>query len=70
MYKTYKGTFNYYGEIITIYTSASNIDHAFTLLINKLSKKVDRLRISVYNYFKGKNNYTIKEEVKRDVSKK
>ena len=63
--RIYKGTFNWKGEVHTLYTTAVNKDVAFTFLVKKLSKKLGVIRVSVYNYFiHGVDRYEIEEETK------
>jgi len=62
--KIYKGTFNWKGEIHTIYTTALYEDHAYALLIAKLAKKLGfahRAPLNVY-FAHNKPNHEIKEE--------
>ncbi len=63
--KLYKGSFNYYGEVINLWTHAKSKNQAFNYFIRKLAFQLDRTRISVSNYFhSGKDNYLIEEKQK------
>ena len=60
--KLYKGTFNYYGEVITLWTHARSEEQAFTYFIKKIAFQLDRTRLSISNYFfSGKDNYLIEQ---------
>jgi len=64
--KIYKGTFNWKGEIHTLYTTALHKDHAYALLIPKLAKILGYNRAPLYAYFAhDKPNHEI-EEIKKD----
>ena len=64
--KLYKGSFNFYGETMNLWTHASSKEQAFTYFIKKLAFQLDRTRISVSNYFlSGKDNYLI-EQIKEN----
>ena len=64
--KLYKGSFNYYGETINLWTHAHSKEQAFTYFIKELAFQLDRTRISVSNYFlSGKDNYLIEEKKRR-----
>ncbi len=65
--KLYKGMFNYFGEIINLWTHAHSAEQAFTYFINELALRVDRTRISVSNHFRsGKDNFLIEEKQKEE----
>lgn len=63
----YKGTFNYHGQNITLWTYAKNERVAFNHFINRLSKEIRVIRINLYNYFKSrdKDNYIIEEKERK-----
>lgn len=66
MLKLYKGSFNYYGEVITLWTHSHSKKQAFTYFIKEIAFQVDRTRISVSNYFhSGKDNHLIEEKKKK-----
>lgn len=61
----YKGTFNWHGEIHTIYRHGINKEHAKEMMLMALGKKLDRHFPLLRIYFDGsKDNFKI-EEVKR-----
>ena len=63
--KLFKGSFNYYGENIVLWTHAHSEKQAFTYFIKEIAFQVDRTRISVSNYFhSGKDNYLIEQKKK------
>ena len=64
--KLFKGTFNYYCELHTLYTQAKNKSKAFNNFIMQLAKilKVSRRRIYLYFLNEKKDNWKIKEEVR------
>jgi len=65
--KLFKGSFNYYGENIVLWTHAPSKGRAFSSFITKLAFQLDRTRISVSNYFySGKDNYLIECKTKED----
>ena len=58
----YKGTFNWYGQIFTLYTHAVNKDRAFQNFITQISKKVGYNRYNVMGKFNGSvDNYNIQK---------
>jgi len=62
----YKGTFNWYGEVIKdLYAHAYSEVQAFNFLCKQVSIKVDRSLFDVRHYFYDSNKYEIKE-VKKD----
>lgn len=67
--KLFKGAFNFYGEVINLWTHASSEEQAFTYFIKKLAFRVDRTRISISNYFRsGKDNFLIEEKKKDEAN--
>ena len=64
--KLFKGTFNWHGEVLTIYSYARSKREAFSLMIVRLSDKLGLLRVTVSNYFLDpqKDNYKVKEVIK------
>jgi len=60
----YKGTFNWYGEINTFYTTAVSYKQAKAILFKKISNHVGRSLSSIYSYYNGAvDNYNIKEVI-------
>lgn len=49
----YKGSFNWYGELITLWTHASSESKAKSNLLRQLSKKVDISYSYMIRYFNG-----------------
>ena len=47
----FKGTFNWYGEIIELYTTTTNAKRAKTFLFIRLADLLDRDYSSVRNYY-------------------
>ncbi len=63
--KLYKGFFNYYSETINLWTHAHSEEQAFAYFIKEIAFRLDRTRISVYNYFRsGKDNFLIEVKTK------
>ena len=58
----YKATFNYHGEVITLWTHAKSEQHAFSCCIHRLVKMLGVIRVRLYNYFKDQNRYLIEEK--------
>ena len=60
----YKGTFNWFGEVHTLYTHAPSLPKAHTNLFHQLADKVGYhfSYISIY-YNLGKHEYQINQEV-------
>jgi hypothetical protein len=58
---SYKGEFNWYGETLTLYTSAKGEDQVLNQFINKLSKIVRYNQSAVRRYLvcQARNSYTI-----------
>ena len=63
----YKGTFNWFGEVHTLYTHATSRGSARTQLFKKLAKKLDHIFSFVSTHYCLGHQYTVKE-VKKDVS--
>jgi len=61
--KLFEGTFNWHGEVLIIYSHASSEKQAFSMMITRLSNKLDFTRVMISNYFldSWKDNYKIKE---------
>ena len=60
--KLFKGSFNFQGEVIILWTYSKNKEGAFKNFIAKLVKIVKFSRYSIFNYFNGeKDNYFIEE---------
>lgn len=59
MKRLYKGVFCWHGEDHAVYTHVKKVSNPFTIMIKKLSKKLDRSYLSVYNYFINTNKYSI-----------
>lgn len=60
--KKWKGTFNWYNEVITLHTNAESEIHARHRFICVLAKILKREVWAVQRYFNGeKDNYNIKE---------
>lgn len=60
----YKGDFNYYGEIHTLYRYATSESHAFVLMCHTLA---ERLKVScgiIHHFFNGSAKYEIVKEEK------
>lgn len=64
--KLFKGTFNWHGEVLTIWTHTDSEKQAFSLMIARLNNKLDYTRAAISRYFSDpwKDNYKI-EEVKK-----
>ena len=64
--KLFKGTFNWHGEVLIVWTHAKNEREAFSLMVARLSEKLGYNRAFVSKYFSDpwKDNYKI-EEVKK-----
>jgi len=62
----YTGTFNWYGETITLHTKAKGEEQAFMRFCFKMVKIVGYSAYYIYNYFKqvSRDGYLI-EEVRR-----
>lgn len=61
----YKGTFNWYREVHTLYTEARGENTAYIKFTNALSKKLQRTPNIIRAYFGGqKDNYEIREVIK------
>lgn len=62
--RTFKGHFNWYGEIHTLTTLARGKDLAYMKLTGALSKKLQTIPNRVRAYFgTNRNNYEIKEVI-------
>ncbi len=59
----YKGTFNYYGQVHTLYRYAPSPERAYKLFILELSIKFGVTEWSLRQYFNGTDRYSI-ESVK------
>lgn len=60
--KIYHGSFSWYGETIVSGTLAETREKAFSNMMYRLSKKLDKSVQSVTTYFKDRpDSYTIKE---------
>ena len=61
--KKFKGTFNWYGEIIELYTTTTTAKRAKTYLLVRLADLLDRDFTSVRNYYlcSDKDRYKIEE---------
>jgi len=67
--KLYKGEFNYFGETYKLFTQAESEVFAFYNFINQLRKKLKVSKNRLFYYFDGsRDNYYIREEVKKDES--
>jgi len=51
MSSVYKGVFNWYGEVLTLYTTAKDAYQGKRALLAKLAKQVGRSGYSVRQYF-------------------
>jgi Leu/Phe-tRNA-protein transferase len=60
--KRYRGDFNWYGEVHTVYLYVSSPKQVFLLMCYKLAKKLNRTAQSVYNYFYKTDRYIIYED--------
>jgi len=60
----YKGTFNYHGQNIILWTHAKDEHKAFCNFLAQLVPVLQCIRIKLYNYFKStdKDNYIIEEK--------
>ena len=62
--RLWKGTFNWSGEVFTIYKRAHNESTAFQLMAFELAKRKGLTAWAIRQYFNGeKDNFEIKEEV-------
>ena len=60
--KLYKGSFNYYGEVINLWTHAHSEEQAFIYFMMELVPRLNKIRSSISNYFcSGKDNYLIEQ---------
>ena len=61
MKNLYKGTFNWHGELHTLYTHASSKSKAFDNFVVQLAKLLKITRLCVYYYFidENKDNWKI-----------
>jgi hypothetical protein len=59
----YKGTFNWFGEIIVVWTTATSNTKAFHNFCKTLEKKIGYSYKRVEGYFTGSNHYTVEEVV-------
>ena len=68
--KLYKGTFNYFGQDIIMWTGAKTGEKAYSNFITNLADVLGRSRGFIDGYFRQqeKDNYLI-EEKKRDEDK-
>lgn len=63
--KLYKATFNWYGELHTLYRYAHSVDAAKGICCLQVAKTLGVSKRRVWNFFNGeKDNYTIEEERK------
>ena len=60
----YKGTFNYYGQNLVLWTYAKDEHKAFNNFIAQLVPLLKYIRIKLYNHFKSQDqdNYLIEEK--------
>ena len=67
MKKKYKGVFNWYGELHTLYTYSKDENLAFNNFITQLTKTLKISRGRVYNYFinSEKDNFKIIKEIEK-----
>ena len=67
MKELYKGTFNWCGESYELYTHADSSALAFYNFITQLNRKTEVPKRALMFWFDGsKDNYYIREEVKKD----
>ncbi len=57
--QTYKGKFNYFGEVIEIHCRAHNQESAFTIMCTKVAAQVKMTSYNIRNYFYNTNRYEI-----------
>jgi len=64
MKQLYKGTFNWYGETLVLYTHAHSIDQALMNFCRKMTKTLGYSRYYIYNYFMqvSRDGYLITKE--------
>ena len=64
----YKGSFNYQGEIHTIYRHAASTRQAYRLMIRALAKKLSMMQTPLANYFGDSDRYkiTVEKEGEKD----
>jgi len=55
----YKGEFNWYNEVHTLYRHAKSKQHAFILMTRAISLALDISGYKVRNHFYNQNNYKI-----------
>lgn len=61
--KLFKGSFNFQGEVITLYTHSKDEKGAFRNLIAQLVRKVEYSGWHLRNYYNGEKDNFIVEEV-------
>lgn len=62
MVSLYKGTFNYYGENMVLYTRATNESKAYTNFISQIAKRLHVGKHTIVSRFDGKiDNYRIEK---------
>ena len=67
----YKGSFNWYGEVIKdLYAHAYSREQAFNFLCKQVSVKVGRSLFDVRHYFYDSNKYELKEVIKDEGNAK
>jgi hypothetical protein len=59
----YKGAFNWFGEIIVVWTTATSHTKAFHNFCKTLEKKIGYSYNKIKRYFTGSNKYEIKEMI-------
>jgi hypothetical protein len=59
---TFKGTFNWYGQDIVLWTTAFSIKQAFRYMCQRLSQQLQVSPYRVRVYFNNTTKYEIKEE--------
>lgn len=59
----FKGTFNWYGEIHVLHTSADHVEHAKLKMCAALAKRLDTSQARTWSYFNcsGKDNWKVEE---------
>lgn len=61
----FKGTFNWHGEVLTLYAHAATKRQAKTYMCSQIAKKVGITASKVRLYFSGKEeNFRVEREVK------
>ena len=64
--RLYKGIFNWYNELIILYTHAWSERGAKSQFVSQLAKKVNRIPDSIRRYYSdGKANYEIKAVIEQ-----